>query len=176
LSRPHRRRCLTEWARFSSWILATLADITLNKENVPPMSSNAPSTPAQPRIPKAPRRSSTIKPKSTPMSELIRRINSQPGSPFTASMSSPHPLLKSSKSALSRIAPLHPNRRTPPLPPPRPPKPKEKKTKKQLEMEEQWEMELEDEVDGWLCLTDAEREALRKAKRDRMMGYGEWDD
>jgi len=43
-------------------------------------------------------------------------------------------------------------------------------------MEEQWEMELEDEVDGWLCLTDAEREALRKAKRDRMMGYGEWDD
>ncbi|EPQ54360.1 hypothetical protein GLOTRDRAFT_122089 [Gloeophyllum trabeum ATCC 11539] len=143
------------------------------KENAPPpVPEDHRSTP-RPSIPKAPRRSFSIKPKSTPMSELIRRVNSQPGSPFAASTSSPHPLLKASKSALSRIAPLHPNRRTPPPPPPRPPKPKERKSKKQLEMEEEWEMELEETIDGWLCLTEAERDAYRKAKRDQAMGWEE---
>jgi hypothetical protein len=67
-----------------------------------------------------------------------------------------------------RIAPLHPNRRTPPPPPPPPPKPK--KTKKQLEMEERWEEELSESVEGWAAMTDAERAALRRAKRDAELG------
>ena len=70
---------------------------------------------------------------------------------------------------LKRIAPLHPNRRTPPPPPPRPPPPK--KTKKQLELEEKWEMELEEEVEGWLSLPDTERAALRRAKKDAYYGF-----
>ncbi|KAF8813358.1 hypothetical protein BYT27DRAFT_7220342 [Phlegmacium glaucopus] len=125
------------------------------------------------------------------MSELIRRANSIPGSPFAT----PHsrtpsstarpmksgmggttysPYLKSSRSFLSRIAPLHPNRRTPPPPPP-PPPPK-KKTKKELEMEEKWEEELIDSVgiSEWTCLADDEKKALRKAKWAKEMG--DWDD
>ena len=119
------------------------------------------------------------------MSELIRRANSTPGSPFAT----PHPrtssssiksgtyspYLKSSRSLLSRIAPLHPNRRTPPPPPPAPP-PK-KKTKKELEMEEKWEEEMIESVGGiseWTCLGDDERKELRRAKWAREMG--DWDD
>lgn len=70
---------------------------------------------------------------------------------------------------LRRIAPLHPNRRTPPPPPPRPPPPK--KTKKQLELEEKWELELEETVGGWYCLPEEERAVLRRAKRDAEMGF-----
>lgn len=104
------------------------------------------------------------------MSELLRKVNSQPGSPFPA-IARPafSPLAKTSKSTLRRIAPLHPNRRTPPPPLPRPPPPK--KTKKQLELEEKWEMELEDSVEGWYCMTEEERAALRRAKRDSEMGF-----
>ncbi|CCM04247.1 uncharacterized protein FIBRA_06414 [Fibroporia radiculosa] len=107
--------------------------------------------------------------KSTPMSELIRRVNSLPGSPFPAAKPIYSPFSKSSKSLLKRIAPLHPNRRTPPPPPPRPPPPK--KSKKQLELEEKWEMELEESVEGWYCLSEEERAALRRAKRDAEMGF-----
>jgi hypothetical protein len=85
------------------------------------------------------------------------------------------PFLKSSKRTLSKIAPLHLNRRTPPPPPPPPPPPK--KTKKQLELEERWEEELIEEAGGmteWACMTDAERKELRKIKREREM-YG-WED
>lgn len=118
--------------------------------------------------------------KSTPMSELIRRVNSLPGSPFSTT---PHrgpvtpnstaysPYLKSSRSTLSRIASLHPNRRTPPPPLPKPPPPK--KTKKQLEQEEKWEEELQESVEGWATLTDEERAAMRRAKRAMAEG---WDD
>lgn len=135
----------------------------------------------------APRRS------SLPMSELIRRANSIPGSPFatphprtsssstarpinsSASITTYSPYLKSSRSLLSRIAPLHPNRRTPPPQPPRaPPK---KKTKKELEMEEKWEEEMIDSVGGtseWACLGDDEKKELRRAKWAREMG--DWDD
>jgi hypothetical protein len=81
------------------------------------------------------------------------------------------PYLKASRSALSRIAPLHPNRRPPPPPPPRPPRPK--KTKKQLEKEEKWEEELSESVEGWACMTDEERAILRRAKRDREEGWDE---
>ena len=104
------------------------------------------------------------------MSELIKKVNSQPGSPFPAS-SRPFysPLAKTSKSALRKIAPFHPTRRTPPPPLPRPPPPK--KTKKQLELEEKWEMELEDTVEGWYCMPEEERAALRRAKRDAEMGF-----
>ncbi|KAG6910826.1 hypothetical protein DXG01_007141 [Tephrocybe rancida] len=120
------------------------------------------------------------KTKATPMSDLIRRVNSKPGSPFGspaarnsgARPGTPgtaySPYVKASRSALSRIAPLHPNRRTPP--PPLPPPPPKKKTKKELEREEQWEEELVESVGGiteWACMSDVERREMRKAKRER---------
>ncbi|KAG1734652.1 hypothetical protein EDD22DRAFT_925405 [Suillus occidentalis] len=113
-------------------------------------------------------RAFTIKPKSTPMSELIRRVNSQPNSPFSNGPSY-SPLVKSSRMMLSRIAPLHPNRRTPPPPLPRPPPPK--KSKKQIEMEERIEEELSETVEGWSCMTDEERRNLRRARIDAELGY-----
>ena len=104
---------------------------------------------------------------SRPISEIIRKVAAQPGSPLIAS---PHtPLDKMRKSAFMKVVPLHPNLRPPPPRPPPPPPPK--KTKKQLELEEKWEMELEETVDGWFCLTDEERKHLRQAKRDHEMGY-----
>lgn len=76
---------------------------------------------------------------------------------------------------LSRIAPLHPNRRTPP--PPLPPPPPPPKTKKEREREEQWEEELIESVGGiteWVCMTDGERKELRKLKREReIVGWEE---
>jgi len=106
----------------------------------------------------------------TPMRELIKRASSHPNAPFSKH-SSPiaSPLAKTSKSALRHIAPLHPTRRTPPPPPPRPPPPK--KSKKMLQLEEKWEMELEDEVEGWWVLTDEERKDWRRAKRDKELGF-----
>ncbi len=131
--------------------------------------SRQPSSSALPSSLSKSSRSYSINPhKKTPMSELIRRVNSLPGSPFSARPIS-SPLTKASKSLLRNIAPLHPNRRTPPPPPPRPPPPK--KSKKQLDLEEKWEMELEDTVDGWYCLPEEERAALRRAKRDKEMGF-----
>ncbi|KAI0029347.1 hypothetical protein K488DRAFT_88821 [Vararia minispora EC-137] len=103
--------------------------------------------------------------KSTPMSELIRRVSSQPSSPFVASTSSSSPLARTSKSTLRHIAPLLHTRHTPP--PPRPPPPPPKKTKKQLELEEKWKEELEDEVEGWFDLTDREKDRHVKRKRDQ---------
>ncbi|KAJ7170803.1 hypothetical protein C8R43DRAFT_944646 [Mycena crocata] len=119
--------------------------------------------------------------KSTPMSELIRKVNSMPGSPFpviaprsrasfvvgAAGGSTPtySPYNKFSRSALSRIAPLHPNRRTPPPPlPPPPPKPK---TKKEKEREERWEEEMIEAVGGWdewKLLSEQEQKAAKRAK------------
>jgi hypothetical protein len=119
------------------------------------------------------------------MSELIRRANSRPNSPFSNPSSSSasyripgtaySPYLKSSRALLSKIAPLHPNRKTPPPPPP-PPPPK-KKTKKQLDLEEKWEEELIESVGGtteWACMSDFQRKEMRKAKWEREMGG--WDD
>ncbi|KAH8100055.1 hypothetical protein BXZ70DRAFT_940058 [Cristinia sonorae] len=103
------------------------------------------------------------------MSELIRKVNSMPGSPFTPARPTYSPYVKTSRSLLKKIAPLHPNRRTPPPPPPRPPPPK--KTKKELEREERWEQELEDTVEGWYCLPEEERAVLRRAKRDAELGF-----
>ncbi|KAF7336765.1 hypothetical protein MVEN_02111700 [Mycena venus] len=134
--------------------------------------------------------------KSTPMAELIRRVNSRPGSPFpvtmprrsslggsavastSASASNPgtpttsySPYHKFSRSALSRIAPLHPNRRTPPPPlPPPPPKPK---TKKEKEREERWEEEMIEAVGGWdewKNLSDQDQKAARRAKWAQELG------
>ena len=130
------------------------------------------STPAPaPRGFTAANRSYTIASKKpTTMSELIRRVSSLPGSPFPATTRPTYsPLAKSSKSALRRIAPLHPNRRTPPPPPPKaPPK---KKTQKMLDLEEKWEMELEDTVEGWYAMSEEERAALRRHKRDKELGF-----
>src|SRR5712675_3087204 len=81
--------------------------------------------------------------KKTPMRELIKRASSHPNAPFSMRPSPiASPLAKTSKSTLRRIAPLHSTRRTPPPPPPRPPPPQ--KSKKMLDLEEKWEMELED--------------------------------
>ena len=46
-----------------------------------------------------------------------------------------------------------------------------KKSKKMLEPEEKWEMELEESVEGWYALPEAERAALRRAKRDHELGF-----
>ncbi|KAF9532486.1 hypothetical protein CPB83DRAFT_867382 [Crepidotus variabilis] len=135
------------------------------------------------------------------MTELIRRASSKPCSPFPAPVSTPSlkdkskskstrtdpdpigspaplhstysPYLKSSRRLLSRIAPLHPNRKTPPPPPP--PPPPRKKTKKELEMEEKWEEELVEEVGGievFAAMEESGRKELRRVKREReMCGY-----
>ncbi|CAA7266829.1 unnamed protein product [Cyclocybe aegerita] len=149
------------------------------------------STPLYARYEIAPRRSGPS------MSELIRRANSMPGSPFpTPSASSPFvrknsnassahpgtptattysPYMKSSRRLLSRIAPLHPNRKTPPPPPP--PPPPRKKTKKEIEMEEKWEEELVDSVGGlevWAAMEEGERKEIRRIKFERERGG--WDD
>ncbi|KAI0077040.1 hypothetical protein K474DRAFT_1155190 [Panus rudis PR-1116 ss-1] len=167
-------------------------DSDLHKENEVPSSQESsqplpelppPKPPAPPQLstprPAPSNRSRSIIPKNsnTPMSELIRKVNSLPGSPFAASASSSttprataySPYAKASRTLLRKIAPLHPNRRTPPPPPPRPPPPK--KTKKQIEMEERWEMELEESVEGWYVMTEEERAALRRAKRDAELGF-----
>lgn len=122
-----------------------------------------------------PKQLSTPKPKMPSrrdsMSALIRRASSKVQSPLgtPSPVHAYSPLAKASRTALSRIAPLHPNRRPPPPPPPRPPAPK--KSKKMLELEEKWEEELAETVDGWSCMTDEERAALRRAKRDAELGY-----
>lgn len=53
------------------------------------------------------------------------------------------------------------------------PKVKERKTKKMLEMEERWEDELSESVDGWACMEESEREVLRRRKKDVEMGWCE---
>ena len=104
------------------------------------------------------------------MSALLRRVSTKVNSPLASpSPSYASPLSRSTRSALSRIAPLHPNRKEPPPPPPKPPAPK--KTKKMLELEEKWEEELAESVEGWACLPDEERAAMRRAKRDMELGY-----
>ena len=132
----------------------------------PPQSSPTRETPNRGRL----RYTLSSLDRKTPMQELIRRAASHPHTAFSAT-SSPiaSPLAKTSKSALRRIAPLHRTRRTPPPPPPPPPPPK--KSKKMVALEEKWEMELEDEVEGWWALTDEERRDWRKAKRDKELGF-----
>ncbi|KIK16095.1 hypothetical protein PISMIDRAFT_686624 [Pisolithus microcarpus 441] len=115
------------------------------------------------------RRPASSKPKSTAMGDLIRRVNSQPSSPFSNAGRTYSPLLKSSRTMLSRIASLHPTRRTPPPPPPRPPPPK--KSKKQIELEERIEEELAETIEGWSCMTEEERKELRRARIDAELGY-----
>ncbi|KAJ7773475.1 hypothetical protein B0H16DRAFT_1512477 [Mycena metata] len=129
------------------------------------------------------------------MSELIRKVNSRPGSPFpsvalhsrsslggsSTSIASGTPTTtyspynKFSRSALSRIAPLHPNRRTPPPPlPPPPPKPK---TKKEKEREERWLEEMYEAVGGWEAwklLSEEEQKAAKRAKWARELEG--WDE
>ncbi|KAF7316713.1 hypothetical protein HMN09_00404400 [Mycena chlorophos] len=117
---------------------------------------------------------------NTPLSQLINKVNSLPNSPFPAvggggGRAFYSPYAKFSKRALSNIAPLHPNRRTPPPPPP-PPAPKPK-TKKEKEMEERWEEEMIEAVGGWeewQKLGEDEQKAARRAKRQRELEG--WDD
>ena len=98
------------------------------------------------------------------MAEIIKKANSATGTPTAIRSHS-----KGSRSALRKIAPLHSRRKTPPPLPPKPPPPK--KTKKQLDLEEKWEEELEETIEGWAALSSQERELLRKQKRDMEMGY-----
>ena len=96
--------------------------------------------------------------------------SSTPSTPLSSVMTY-SPYLKSSRRALSRIAPLHPNRKTPPPPPP-PPPPK-KKTKKELEREEKWEEELVESVGGveaWAAMNEGDRKEMRRAKREMELG------
>ncbi|KAJ7031301.1 hypothetical protein C8F04DRAFT_960387 [Mycena alexandri] len=127
------------------------------------------------------------------MAELIRKASARPGSPFpvvmprsrsslggsstSVALGTPtttySPYNKFSRSALARIAPLHPNRRTPPPPlPPPPPKPK---TKKEKEREERWTEEMYEAVggwDAWKLLSEAEQKAAKRAKWARELeGY-----
>ncbi|KIJ13412.1 hypothetical protein PAXINDRAFT_176973 [Paxillus involutus ATCC 200175] len=142
-----------------------------SKENLPPDDPGPPKRDLPPQATPASTcqpRGFSVKPKPTPMSELIRRVNSQPSSPFPNASRPYSPFLKSSRTMLSRIAPLHPNRRTPPPPPPRPPPPK--KSKKQIAMEEKIEEELAETVEGWSCMADEERRDLRRARIDAELG------
>ncbi|KAL0579053.1 hypothetical protein V5O48_002946 [Marasmius crinis-equi] len=165
----------------------------LPKENVDPKPDTPAPAPAKTTVDETPskptytpissRYSVAPRTKSTPMSELIRKVNAQPNSPFHSPAASASkqsamgtaysPYLKSSKSMLSRIAPLHPNRRPPP--PPLPPPPPKKKTKKELEREEKWEEELVESVGGlteWAALSEQERKDMRRMKREQeMYGY-----
>lgn len=128
---------------------------------------NRPPDRPQPQRPRCP--PPIVKPKATPMSELIRRVNSQPSSPFPNALRTYSPFLKSSRTMLARIAPLHPNRRTPPPPLPRPPPPK--KSNKQIAMEERIEEELSETVEGWSCMGEEERKGLLRARIDMELGY-----
>lgn len=100
------------------------------------------------------------------MTEIIKKANSAIGTP--SGIRSHSSFMKGSRSVLRKIAPLHTRRKTPPPLPPKPPPPK--KTKKQLELEERWEEELEETIEGWVALSSQERELLRKQKRDMEMG------
>jgi hypothetical protein len=117
------------------------------------------------------------------MSELIKRVNSLPQTPSPAGKDRAQsvlrtapgitysPYAKASRSFLSKIAPLHPNRRTPP--PPLPPPPPRKKSKKEIEREERWEEELIENVGGpaaWSCLSEEDRKEMRRAKWAMEMG------
>ncbi|KAL5504252.1 hypothetical protein ACEPAH_8326 [Sanghuangporus vaninii] len=140
-------------------------------DEVPEPSTPSSAVGVQPQASKSRCSTPKIHSRKDSMSALIRRVSSKVQSPL-GTPSPVHmysPLAKASRTVLSRIAPLHPNRRTPPPPPPRPPAPK--KSKKMLELEEKWEMELAESVDGWSCMTDEERAALRRAKRDAELGY-----
>ncbi|KAF7312471.1 hypothetical protein MIND_00260700 [Mycena indigotica] len=128
--------------------------------------------------------------KSTPLTELIRKVNAQPGSPFPVAVprrnsvagvapgtpvTTYSPYAKFSRSAIARIAPLHPNRKTPPPPPP-PPPPKPK-TKKEKEREERWEEEMIEAVggwDAWQALSEQDQKAAKRAKWARELEG--WDD
>jgi len=149
--------------------------LAVQKENLSPQDQTSPSQsvppkPNPPNVPTSVSKSTAARPKSTPMSELIRRANSHPSSPFASSSRGRYsPMIKSSRSMLSRMAPLHPNRRTPPPPPPRPPPPK--KSKKQLQMEERIEEELSETIEGWSCMTDEERRDLRRVRIDAELGF-----
>ncbi|KAF9063504.1 hypothetical protein BDP27DRAFT_1426837 [Rhodocollybia butyracea] len=208
-----------------------------SKENICPPSPlpkiSTPSIPSTPKTPtpdvdpkslfKYPSLTSryTIAPpstrKSTPMSELIRRVNSMPNSNSQFKSPMPKgakgkgsgkagqdegesrtsevgsntptysPYLKSSRAFLSRIAPLHPNRRTPPPAPPPAPK---KKTRKEIEwdkkdkeekeeLEDKWEQELVESLGGigeWMMLGEEQRKMMKRAKKDRELGLGGWEE
>ena len=105
--------------------------------------------------------------KPASMADIIKKANSATGTP--SGIKSYSSFMKGSRSILRKIAPLHARRKTPPPLPPKPPPPK--KTKKQLELEEKWEEELEETIEGWTALSSQEREVLRKQKRDMEMGY-----
>ncbi|KAH8822928.1 hypothetical protein DL96DRAFT_1619880 [Flagelloscypha sp. PMI_526] len=159
-------------------------------------SASQPPSPAKENRLPPPRRAESISAKytvaprrpSVPMSELIQRAQAKPSSPYpsvssrmfssskrSTSLSTGSASVlytKNTKTFVSRIAPLHTTRRTPPpAPPPLPPK---KKTKKELELEEEWEEELVDELstEVWCGMTGEERE--QKRKDWFRMKRGEW--
>ncbi|GJJ08125.1 hypothetical protein Clacol_002333 [Clathrus columnatus] len=101
-----------------------------------------------------------------PLTDILRNLNNNQSSLYTRRFS---PAV--SRNFLTRIAPLHPNRREPPPPPP--PRIIPKKTKKEIEREEKWEEELQDSISNWCELTEEERQRFRKEKRDWELGLYE---
>lgn len=96
------------------------------------------------------------------MTDLLNRL---PG--YRSPARSPS-LLKNSKRALGKIAPLHPTRRTPPPPPPRVAK-VEKKNKAMREEEERWEDEWEELYgEAWYEMSEEDKERLRRERRDSL--------
>lgn len=92
-------------------------------------------------------------------------LNRMPG--YRSPASSPA-AFKNSRRAVSKLAPLHPNRKTPPPPPPRV-KAVEKKSKAQRDEEERWEEEWEETYgDAWYEMSESDKNALRREKRDAM--------
>lgn len=136
-----------------------------------------PNVQSTPTYKSTPARSSSIMShsKDSPMSQLIRRVQSQPGSLFhtPSSGTAYSPYAKSSKRALSRMAPLHPNRQ--PMPPPKPYVPP-KKTAKEQAAEDRWEEELQESVgiDEWVAMSKEERDDLRRTKK--MSEMQSWED
>ncbi|KAE9395290.1 hypothetical protein BT96DRAFT_157304 [Gymnopus androsaceus JB14] len=139
----------------------------------------------------------TIAPKSTPMSELIRRVNSMPNSRFkspvvkgagcgragagananadegasgSGGLTAYSLYLKSSGSFLSLIAPLHPNRRSPlAVSPPPPPR---RKTRKEMEWEKkdpEEKEELEERREEVISSVGGVSEWLALGEQRRMM-------
>nr|GAT49788.1 predicted protein [Mycena chlorophos] len=109
----------------------------------------------------------------TGVSQLLDRVS-------TGRSTSYSPYGKFSKQNISKIPPLHPNRRTPlpaaPLSAPPMISKCKPKTEKEEEEEEEWEDSLIRDVGGWetwKCLDEEKQNAARSAKRRREQGLDE---
>nr|GAT48280.1 predicted protein [Mycena chlorophos] len=101
------------------------------------------------------------------VSQMLRQMNVPSSSGYYR---------KFSKANISKLPPLHPNRRCAPLPPPPMISRSRPKTEKEEEEEEEWEDSLIRDVGGWetwKCLGEEKQNAARSAKRRREEGLDE---